>query len=122
MTAETEKGTDDSQTKYDMGTVKKVDWPAILSVYNMDPEESEAVADVARLIVRKGMDSSGVLKSAKDLLTRSRKKVKGAKVKNHLHLVAAIEDAMIKKTESKKVLKPLKFADIPEDMSDDLSV
>ena len=122
VTAETEKGTDDSQTKYDMGTVKKVDWPAILSVYNMDPEESEAVADVARLIVRKGMESSGVLKSAKDLLTRSRKKVKGAKVKNHLHLAAAIEDAMIKKTESKKVLKPLKFADIPEDMSDDLSV
>ncbi len=122
VAADANTGASESQTKYDMGTIKRVDWQGMLSVYSMDPEEGEAAADVAKLIVKKGMESPGVLKSAKDLLTRSSKKVKGAKVKNHKHFVAAIEDAMIKKTESKKVVKPLKFADISDDMSDDISV
>lgn len=107
---------------YDMSTIKRVDWESVLGVYSMDTEESEAAMDVAKLIVKKGTDSASALKSAKDLLTRSSKKVKGAKVKNHKHFVAAIEDALIKRTDNKKVVKPLKFADIPDDVSDDISV
>ncbi|XDA99845.1 hypothetical protein AB1M95_08085 [Sulfitobacter sp. LCG007] len=115
-------GARDSQSTYDLSTVRKVDWPSFLGIYGMDAEESEAAADVAKLIVKKGTGSSGALKSAKDLLGRSSKKVKGAKVKNHKHLVAAIEDAMIKRADSKKVVKPLRFSDIFEDDSDDISV
>lgn len=122
VAADGKKGASDSESKYDLGTIKKVDWQGFMGVYRMDAEESEAAADVAKLIVKKGKESPSTLKSAKDLLTRSSKKVKGTKVKNHKHFVAAIEDAMIKKTESKKVVKPLKFADIPEDMRDDVSV
>ncbi|MEX0370841.1 MAG: hypothetical protein AB3N09_09435 [Tateyamaria sp.] len=116
------KSESDSQIQFDLPLVNKVDWQSFMSIYSMDPEEMDAVADVAKLIVKKGTDSASVLKSAKDVLTRSSKKIKGAKVKNHKHFVAAIEDALIKKTESKKVVKPLKFADIPDDESENISV
>ncbi|KUP92881.1 hypothetical protein [Tritonibacter horizontis] len=119
---EKNSGGTEGQPKYDMSTIKRVDWQAMLTVYGIDPEEGDAAADVAKHIVKKGLEAPSALKSAKDLLSRSKKKVKGTKVKNHKHFVAAIEDAMVKKTEGKKVVKPLKFADLPEDMSDDVSV
>ena len=116
------KASRNTQSTFDLSTVKKVDWGSLLSIYSMDPEEKEAAAEVAKQMVKKGKDSPGVLTSAKDLLSRSNKKVKGAKVKNHKHFVAALEDALVKKSESKKVTKPLKFADIPDDVSEDISV
>lgn len=103
------------QIEYDMTTLKKVDWDAVVDLYSIASDESDAAKNVAKLIIKKGKDSPDVMKSSKALLTRSRKRVKVAKVKNPHHLASAIEDALIKKAAKTRLTKPLKFTSISND-------
>ena len=109
-----ESGAEDSGVNYDLGTVKRVDWESFTKIYNLDPKESEAAAELAREVVRKGVDSGGALSSAKALLARSGKTVKGAKVKNPKHFVGAIADVLTKRADGKRLTKPVRMSEIPD--------
>lgn len=94
--------------------VKQTDWDGVAGVYFGDSEDSEEMRSIAFEIIKKGEDNAGVTKSAKDLLAKSKKAKKG-KFKNFNHVIAAIKDAVFKRASGKKVTKPLKASEIPDD-------
>lgn len=95
--------------------VNKVDWTKFVEVYSLTPEEIEALKDIATKIVRKGGDATAVVKASKELQMRAKKAKTGAKFKNGLHVAAAVEDMLVRRAENRKLTKPLKASDIPED-------
>ncbi|MEM9903138.1 MAG: hypothetical protein AAF865_17480 [Pseudomonadota bacterium] len=95
--------------------VAKVDWEKFVEVYSLSPEEIEALKEIATKIVRKGPDATAVIKGGKELLARAKKAKSGAKFKNGIHVAAAVEDVLLRRAENKKLTKPMKASDIPDD-------
>lgn len=93
---------------------KKVDMQSVASVYGFGDEDVTELEDFARQVAKKGPDNPGVQKSAKDLLTKSKKQKNKPKVKNSFHLGHAIYNAMQRAMGKKKVTKPMKASEIPE--------
>lgn len=93
---------------------KKVDMQSVASVYGFGNEDVTALEDFARQVAKKGPDNPGVQKSAKDLLTKSKKQKNKPKVKNSFHLGHAMYNAMQRAMGKKKVTKPMKASEIPE--------
>ncbi|MEM9240473.1 MAG: hypothetical protein AAGB07_10890 [Pseudomonadota bacterium] len=100
-----------------LSDVKKTDWSSVSTLYLDSDENAEEMKAIASEIVKKGADNAGVEKSAKDLLAKA-KKSKKTTFKNFRHVVAAIVDAVTKKANGKKVTKPLKASDIPNEEDD----
>ncbi len=101
----------------DLPLVNKVDWDKFVQVYALSAEEIEALKDIATKIIKKGSDASPAMRVAKELLMRARKAKTGAKFKNAIHILAAVEDVLILRADNKKLVKPMKVSDIPEDES-----
>lgn len=101
----------------DLPLVNKVDWDKFVQVYALSAEEIEALKDIATKIVKKGNDASPAVRAAKELLMRAKKAKTGAKFKNAIHILAAVEDVLILRADNKKLVKPMKVSDIPEDES-----
>ena len=95
--------------------MNKVDWDKFVEIYNLVSDEVDSLKDIAKLIVRKGSDASPVIKGSKELLVRAKKSKMRPKFKNGLHVAAAVEDALVRKAESRKLTKPLKASEIPDD-------
>ncbi|MEM7236923.1 MAG: hypothetical protein AAF501_03740, partial [Pseudomonadota bacterium] len=100
-----------------LSDVKKTDWSSISTLYLDTDEDADVMKNIASEIVKKGADNAGVEKSAKDLLAKAKKGKKNT-FKNFRHVVAAIVDAVTKKANGKKVTKPLKASDIPNEEDD----
>ncbi|MEM8697562.1 MAG: hypothetical protein AAGF44_00230 [Pseudomonadota bacterium] len=112
-----DQGKSGTEISLTMRNVNQTNWPSISTLYFDDPEDAEEMKEIAAQIVKKGADNAAVQKSAKDLLAKSKKAKKGA-FKNFRHVIAAIKDAVVKKAMGKKVTKPLKASDIPDEKED----
>ncbi len=95
--------------------ISKVDWANFVEVYSLPPEEIEALKEIATKIVRKGMGTTPVVYAGKELLARARKAKSGARFKNGIHVAAAVEDALSRRAENRKLTRSLKASDIPDD-------
>ena len=92
--------------------VKKVDFDQIASVYSMGADSGEDLFQLTQMIVKKGEDNASVMKSAKELVARSKKQKTGPKARSGFHLIQGLLDAVRRKKMKKKVTKPIKIAEV----------
>jgi hypothetical protein len=108
----------DAEVDVTMNHVRQTQWSFISDLYDLPPDEADELEAIASTMVKKGEDNASVLQSSKDLLSRAKKKKKKGKFRNARHLMAAVLDAIKRKAMKKKVTKPLKPSDIPDDKDD----
>ena len=99
---------DSADVNFGLNDVNKVDMKQVASVYGFGEDDVDMLHSLARDVVKKGADNPGVHKSAKDLVTQSKKKKNKPKVSNASYLAHALMDAVRKAVSKKKVTKPMK--------------
>ncbi len=105
----------DTGVELELRHVSMVDWPSVSDLYGVDYEDQEELQSIGTRLVKKGSDDDSALKSARQILQRSKKKKKKTKFKNAKHVVAAVLDAITRKANKQKLTKPLKPSDIDDE-------
>lgn len=97
-----------------LADLKKIDYSQVASVYSFSIDDIPDLEDLAKMIVKKGVDSPAAIKSAKDVIAKSKKNKNKPKAKSGPYLAHAMLDAARRSLAKKKVTKPMKASEIEE--------